>query len=678
MSTKTTFKRIALATVAALGFGMLSALTTPASAVAQSLVVSAGPNTTTNSVTVVGALADNTNAGVLIRLDVTGDTTTAAGLQPNESITATVTGVPSADTKTATLNGGAFTDTAAWAPNKADLVMIESKGQTSGVVGTTGTTSYTNWTYVAVGGGSASSAQTYYDSVTSPSSRDAAVSDGVIGSGNSGFVNMDGRVGTTLNNMTKSYYVSVTPRIGASVVDKGAYTITFVLTDANLNVKSTQTVKIDFVSSKVKADAKLEFAQSGTMFTNDTLLTTNLTGAPYVNLSLKNRDNGAIRGAAGGVESPTVTIRDLATSPASDTMTSLSIADWGVSGTDFGDGTTLKNLIPQNGVYGISATLPSIKTSATQTYAFQALYGNATPATSALTLVSATALANTAHTKVLATAAGLSAADQEVIALSSSKEYKLPTTTKTVTLKFTIQSAANTPAGGVAITAKPTWNAINGSSQVTPATSSTGTVYTTDALGNFSMTVTNSTPIDTANVSIVLSGAAAFGTSTNTVTLTWAKAAAASIAVIDPVAAITVLTGSTNVTTVIVKDQFGNPVSGQLVSVGVTTTPASTVTPAPVIAPITTGADGTATYSYTGAATTTKAVISFNTIPTGVGAITHTYNYLATLPVVATLTGYFGRTWGGATTTLVPPTGIYNESGTAFVIEDARNISSHC
>jgi hypothetical protein len=126
---------------------------------------------------------------------------------------------------------------------------------------------------------------------------------------------------------------------------------------------------------------------------------------------------------------------------------------------------------------------------------------------------------------------------------------------------------------------------------------------------------------------------------------------------------------------VLVKDQFGNPVSGQLLSVGVTTTPASTVTPAPVIAPITTGADGTATYSYTGAATTTKAVISFNTIPTNVTAVTHTYNYLATLPVVATLTGYFGRTWGGATTTLVPPTGIYNETGTAFVIEDARNIS---
>jgi hypothetical protein len=609
---------------------------------------------------------------VLVRLDVTSNDTATAGLSANESITASVTGVPTSVTaKTLVANGGAITDTTAWSGgNRPDLVMVETKGQVASNApgATTSTTNYTDWTKVAPYP-AAGATTTLYDSATPTSGS----TDGVIGSLNNGFVNMDGRVALATTNYTKSYYVTILGRSGAAVVDQGVYTITFTLTDKDGNVRSTQTLKVDFVSSKAKSDAKLSFATSGTFFTNTALaIDPSATNAAYATLSLTNRDGGAIRSTAGVVESPTVSIQDLAKTPVADTMT-LTISDFGA--TDFGDPTTAKNRVPQNGVYGISGTTPATVSSATQTYQFYALYGNATPATAPLTLVSATSTANAAHTKVLATAAGLSAADQEVIALSSSKEYKLPTTTTTVTLKFTIQSAANTPAGGVAITAKPTWNAINGSSQVTPATSTTGTVYTTDALGNFSMTVTNSTPIDTANVSIVLSGAAAFGTSTNTVTLTWAKAAAATITVIDPVADVTVLTGSTNVTTVVVKDQFGNPVSGQLLSVGVTTTPASTVTPAPVIAPITTGADGTATYSYTGAATTTKAVISFNTIPTNVTAVTHTYNYLATLPVVATLTGYFNRTWGSTPATLVPPTGIYNESGTAFVIEDARNIS---
>ena len=47
------------------------------------------------------------------------------------------------------------------------------------------------------------------------------------------------------------------------------------------------------------------------------------------------------------------------------------------------------------------------------------------------------------------------------------------------------------------------------------------------------------------------------------VTLTWAAPKATTITVIDPVAAVKVKTGSTNVLTVSVKDQFGSLMSGQ-------------------------------------------------------------------------------------------------------------------
>ena len=83
MSTKTTFKRVALVTVAALGFGLLSSVT-PASAVATGLVASVGPNGAT-SLTVVGG--ETSTTGALIRLDVTNnDTATTGGLGLNETI----------------------------------------------------------------------------------------------------------------------------------------------------------------------------------------------------------------------------------------------------------------------------------------------------------------------------------------------------------------------------------------------------------------------------------------------------------------------------------------------------------------------------------------------------------------------------------------------------------------
>jgi len=111
MSTKTTFKRIALVTVAALGFGGLVSVAPAQAAVSISLNAVVG-NTGATSLTVIGT--DTTTVGAVIRLDVTNDETATGGygLRQGETITASVVGVPTTVTaKTMAANGGSMVDT---------------------------------------------------------------------------------------------------------------------------------------------------------------------------------------------------------------------------------------------------------------------------------------------------------------------------------------------------------------------------------------------------------------------------------------------------------------------------------------------------------------------------------------------------------------------------------------
>jgi trimeric autotransporter adhesin len=694
MSTKTTFKRIALVTVAALGFGVLTTVVPAQAAVATTLNAAVGPNGAT-SLTVVGG--DTNSAGALVRLDVTNDETVTpvgGGLGSGDTIVGSVTAVPTTVlAKTLAANGGSLADTTL-APGlgRSDFVMLESNGQTSGVPATTTaatTTSInTDWTKMV----DLRDSRTNLDTGTVDFATGA---DGTITASNTGFNNKDGIAQVTTGVSTKSYYVTIKPRLGSDVIDRGAYTFSFQLTNAAGIVISTKTVKIDFVSAAARTDATVTLNPVGTFIANTALASyDSATADAYVSLTLRNRDGGLIRNHLGEGVMPSARIQ-MSTSAAPgfvDTMT-LTLNDSGTYGSDFGTdvaprgGGTLQSY---DGVYGITGTLPNLATSAVAgsvvSYRWWAGYGNATLLTPALTLFSSTVAggltANPALTDVLATAAGMSLTDQALATNigSTARNFTVPTTTKSATLKFTIQSGADTAAAGALITVTPTWNSINGSADVTPATSTTGTVYTADANGNFSITVTNAAPIATSKLTLVLSGGAAFGVGTNTVSITWAAPAVSTITVVDPVASVTALTGSTNVTTVLVRDQFGNPVSGQAVTVSVAILPAPAVASTTVIAPIVTGANGTATYSYTAAATTTKATITFQTAPVAVTAQSHVYDYLATLPVVSTLAAYHGFTWGatnssGTATTLTPATGIYASGTTMLTLDDARDIS---
>lgn len=689
MSTKTTFKRVALVTVAALGFGVLSTVVPAQAAVATTLGAAVGSNGAT-SLTVVGS-SDTTAVGALIRLDVTADESTTnsntGGLASGDTIVGTVSAVPTTVlAKTLAANGGSLAGTGtAQGSGFSDFVMIESTGQSSGTGSTaaTATTVATDWTKMPAALNSTTNTNLGLDA-----------GDGVVTSSNTSFYNKDGVATISTAVYKRHYYVTVKPRTGADVIDRGAYTFSFQLRNSAGMVLSTKTVKIDFVSEAAKSDAVVTLSPTGTFIKSATLAPyDSATADAYASLTLTNRDGGLIRTHTGNDVAPSAKIQ-LSTTAAPgyiDTAT-LTVNDSGTYGADFGtdaDGLGLGTLQKGDGIFGLTGTLPSLASSTTTgslvTYRWWAGYGNATLITTALTIYAAagSGTAAPAATDVLVTAAGMSSADQLTKSdiSSTTTNWTLPTTTTSATVKFWIQTASSAAAaGGVVITATPTWSGPNGSAQVTPATSTTGTAYTTDALGNFTITVTNSAPIETSKLTIVLTGAAAFGAGKNTVTLTWAKPAASTIAIADPVAGVYALAGSTNVTTVIVKDQFGNPVKDQAVSVSVTTTPAPAVASTTIITPIVTGAAGTATYSYTADAASTSVLLSFNTTPTAVTAATYTYTYKATLPVVATLTPYHGYDWGTASTaaaTLTPSTGIYTTAGgsTRLAIVDARDIS---
>ena len=405
---------------------------------------------------------------------------------------------------------------------------------------------------------------------------------------------------------------------------------------------------------------------------------------------MRDARGGLVRTGAGGAPAISVTLQSKTTAAPTfvDTPTSsiFTAADNGTLGADFG---TVSATSPGNGtiqkadgVYGLASTTTGIiPTDATTGQAYQvwAGYGNAPIATSAITFfaVSGSGTSSAANTDALLTATGMSPADQLLKSNSATSSWTVPAGTTSASARFYIQTSSDTATPGALITVTPTWSGPHGTAAVTPATSTTGTVYTTDANGVLDVSVTNSAPVAGAVLTLVLSGGAAFGSGTNTATITWATPVATTIAIADPITGVYVVTASTNVTTVIVKDQFGNPVANQSVTVSKAVTPAPAVASTTVISPLATGADGTATYSNTGGAAITKDTLSFQCAPTACGtAASMVYNYVATLPVVATMAAYHGYTHGTAATTLTPSTGIY-QSGTSteLVLRTNRNIS---
>jgi len=222
MSTKTTFKRIALVTVASMGFGILTSVA-PATAVDGT---SAGAIALDNSYLTV---IQNTERRGVVRIaltDIDGlrDTLTRG----QETITAVVTGVPAVDTKTVGLNA-------------TDITFQELKETTAGakdyVVESSAAVAASVWTDGVIAGGTAA------QSGNTPVSSEATT--------NPAHIYAMALIGSATGT--------------ANTVDKGYYTVRFRLTDATGFVLSEKTLRIQFVSSDADSGAVITATATGSI-----------------------------------------------------------------------------------------------------------------------------------------------------------------------------------------------------------------------------------------------------------------------------------------------------------------------------------------------------------------------------------------------------------------------------
>ena len=641
MSTKTTFKRVALVAVAALGFGVLSSVAPASAGVAASFSLS------TSSITVVGGSTTDTPSA-LIRIKVTGNTagvTNVGSLSAGETITAKVTAVPTGVTaKTLVGHGGAFATGSA-----NDLSIVEVKGQTSGTI--------TAWGHTAAGDGTGGTAATSVDTVTATT---AAPFDGAIGSENTSYFGQvagavaPGTPTETVTSKVRYYYVAIMPKLGKTVLDQGVYTISFTLTDLAGNLVSTQTLKIDFVTSKVDSGSLLTLTKGGTYTVGTALSSVSASASSdvYTYATLTNRDGGVIRGKAGAAESLTTTMRLL--DATSDTFTVTS-ADNGTSGADFGNTTDL-DLITNDGVFGINWNVANAP-GAAGTYTLTAKHGSAS--TTATYLVYAASGSYTSTGSVVATGQ-----------IGSTPSYTVPLTTKSAVVTVKVLSGTDA-VQDYPVTFTTTWTSC-AAGDATPVDGVDGsTVVKTNSSGKASITVTCTAPSDGTSASVAWVAGGTAGTSQVT---TWAKSKPYAVSV-DPAGPMTVALKAVTKATFTVTDAFGAPVAGEVVNL--TVTGSNNTVASPLLIPsATTDANGQVSYTLTDAlaiAAGTDAIKAATTTGTSVSK-TLTVTYAATAPAAASMKVYYDAseaTW----TTLVPATTIYRTGVIGYTLAQGKNIA---
>ncbi len=621
MSTKTTFKRIALVAVASLGFGMISVVPSGAAD-----GVAAGAIALDNSSLTV--VQGTTNQGV-VRISLTdiagdGDTLTSG----SETITATVVGVPAIDSKTVALNAG-------------DITFQELKETTAGVK---------NYVIDTV----AASAPTTY-------------TDGVITGANVPVSN----AGTS--NAASVYAIALIGATSGSnnTVGKGAYTVRFRLTDATGFVLSEKTLSINFVADAASTGAVITSSVTGSIQKGQAIgFSTN----NKVAVTIRNASAGRIQQSpASGWVPVAPTLSAALTDSLGTVLTTgaLSLTDTGTANVDVNSGTTTASTLTAailDGVYGLTAASTALDTATPAlTNQIRVRYGATehfvtVPHYGATTADSATSTLTVAATGIAPT--------------NTTSPFKLPITTKSAVFTVTALTTGSVAVTNIPISFTVAYTGNVNTGDLTPIATKVTTVMT-DAFGQASFTVTNAAPISGGIATVTASGFASAGT--KSVALNWELPKATTIS-ISPSSS-KVKTTSATVVTATVTDQFGKPVAGEILQPSVTgaNAPATGVT----IPTITTGADGKATYTLTDAkaveASTTLGtdVVNFTAASQGISGTAVTYTYVATLPVIAAFAGFYelaDTTTAASRVTPVPVTGIYN--GTSkLVINQARDLS---
>jgi trimeric autotransporter adhesin len=604
MSTKTTFKRIALVTVAALGFGVLTSLS-PASAVLGDATT--GFSISKTSVTVVGA---NTGAAVF-RIQLANSNAAAAlagvpteqSLQSDETLTVSVVGVPTGVTATKSVTLSA-----------ADLVI------TSGTVGTLGQP-YSVWT------------ETIASGVIAPST--AAVVDSLA-----------------IGAIARSYYVRVAQN-AALALDQGTYTIRFRLVKGSLLVKET-TAKVTFVSSAVDSGAVLTVARTGSSYVGSTGSIATYSATNNIKATIADVNGGQIINA--DRSAPDLTL-DTVSSTGTTALVNgtLALVDGG-SAADFGyavqDAAVAGSASPTNlgfnGTYGGTWSVPAL---ASETNRLRVRYGSSVAYATSVVFPTSTAATGTATVSGTGVIAGATAGTWTAPLTATSAKYTVSLLT----------------AGPVAVQDEPvtitvTWSGSVNAGDVTPVSGTDGTqIIKTDSNGRASITLTNSAPIDGAVATITATGT---GATVTQQVITWAKAKSASV-LVSPNASYKAALKSANTVTFTFLDSFGVPVVGDLIALSIAG--ANNALGTVVIPSVKTDANGQVSYTWTDAAALTTEADAITATSTSVAAATatRTVTYLTTVPVIATLTGKFDRSVDGslAYPDVVPATVIYTVNG---------------
>jgi hypothetical protein len=657
MSTKTTFKRIALVTVAALGFGVLTSVA-PASAVAGTYTGSS--TLSTSSLTVVATGGDTSLIGRFYVDVASGDgtlTDSLPGLYATESIVVTTMTAP--------------TNIVASAPTTGDLTFTALTLATNANTnfGTYGVSSATAFQIPSAGAAAsyASNNNTYSASYTTGASNRYWI--GVAGSANS--------------------------------MNAGEYTVRVRVVNAQ-NFLIDKTLKIKFVTSIADAGATLTLANTGALYKGETM---GFTSTNKVTATLKDANGGRVilgKAAASTLNSiaPALTGNTVTSTPT--VVDTLSVNDTGVAGTDHtaptaaaSSATLTAFSAAADGVYGVTKSTAIDTAAALDTVVRVRLTGTSTEATivvpvyaqttardiyTDLTMSATGAIAYTSTAAVTTATAG----DVTRSSVDSSTTYVLPTTTTSGTLTVNLNSSATSTdnVAGATVIVTPTWTAPFVSTAVTPATSTTGTSAVSDASGNIKLSFTNTSPLDGGQLTYVItgfaSGAGTIGTGSRTVVIKWQAPVLTSLVVLDPLAGTIVKSAATTVFTVGAYDQFGNGLAGQALQPAISTSTHANYVLGKTYAPITTGVDGTATWTLTDAKPAIADdvdSVSFTSTAAATASITasRSITYATTLPVVATLTMYANSDMGAAATALLSSSGL--GATTPLLIQTARNQS---
>jgi hypothetical protein len=623
MSTKTTFKRVALVAVASMGFGVLTSVA-PANA---TFTGSVTPNTT--SLTVVGGASSTSNVGI-IRLNTANGAGDEAPLFANETITVSVVGVPTGVDSTMTLAAG-----------KDDINFAIVTGDYA--VGHT-----LEGSAVVDGSG--------LDITAANTTETSNLADGTAAGV------------SALNTYSLAMYSDST------AVDMGFYTVRIRLTDSTGFI-TDQTIKVQFVTSAASAGAVITPSVTGAIYkgspighTTNNKITATLRDANGGLIQVANSTPTAYKIGAPVLTAALVTKLDAVLEALNQ------VDDNGTAGRDHvaGTGSVTQDAKRKtlDGVYGIT-TSGNLTSDISTTNLVRVRFGNVS-ATAAVTLYG-TVTPITADSVVSVSAAGITAAD-----LANGTPYSVPLTTTSAVVSV-LAKASTAAQVNAPITFIVTWSGNQSAGDVSPK-SATPTTVITDSSGVASITLTNKNPSNGAKATVAISGFTAAGQPTSQV-IDFARSFTTTVSTTSSQA---VKIGATTVVTATVTDQFGKPVAGEVLQPAITgananTTALATVTTdaAGTASVSVTDAKGVEASTTLGSDAVKFTATTFAADGTTRASGTATLTYFAAVPVIATMTAWYSldETPAADTSYLpAPAAGIY-DAGTKLSLPSTRDNS---